>query len=374
MIFFLHAIYFLNVLTRMLFPMSGPFLAVKYGCSNGQLGTLYLLLATGFALSLFLSQFASAASSYQKVVSFSSISSGLLLLFFPWVETFSLLAVYLFSFGLFSGLFIPSAIAYLTSFTKGERIGRTLAFFSAFQTLAMILAPLSGLVFKQPDPLFFSCGLLSLFFGFLFFFFHAADPSLQEKGLPPSWDYFRQALLSKPCQMLLAIQILAVGLNIGVFSIAPLYFPSEKTLFWALAGSRALGIAGTLVSGWAIDRWGLRRSLIACLFLNSLFILSLSAASWTFSLLFVQGPLAISLTAMAHIGVSKMAVSPRKASLLSLFSSASFVCGAGLVPQIMGALQPLRLQATGFFALSFLTLLIGGICSSKNLWKREIAL
>ena len=133
-------------------------------------------------------------------------------------------------------------------------------------------------------------------------------------------------------------------------------------------------VALTHGSGCAIDTWGLRPSLITCLLLNSASILSLGASSWTFPLLFLQGPLAISLTAMAHIGVSKIALSKRKASLLSLFSSSSFVCGAGIVPQAMGALQDLRLQTAGFFTLALITFSAGIVCFSRNLWKQEISL
>lgn len=366
----LSAIYFLNVLTRMLFPMVAPSLAEKYVFTAATTGTLCLVLATGFGISLFLSQFATAHTSYQNVISFSSLSSGILLLFFPWVTNISLLMTYLFLFGLFSGLFMPAAIAYLTSLVNEAKIGKTIALFSLFQIFAMIAAPLVRVQVKHIEFCLFFAGIIYSIIGLLF---ATLTKKHTEKGVLPSFAYFRQAIFSRPLQTLLAIQSLAVGLNIGIFSIAPSYFLSDETLFWVLGGSRMLGIAGVLLSGWAIDAWGMRASLTPCLLLNGLFMLALGTIPSSFIpyLLALQGPLAISLTVMAHIGVSKIVSPHRKASLISIFSSISFILGAGILPQAMGLLQDREFKVIGFFLLAAITLLMGFICYKNDLFKQE---
>ena len=351
----LGALYFLNVIGRMVFPMLAGRLSNEYLLSPQGLGALYLLLAFGFGLSLFSSQFVSAKISHHKVISLSILGSGCLLSLFPMVGNRYFLGIFLFSLGGLSGLFLPSAIAYLGSIIPQEKLGRAVASFSSFQTLAMITTPFFGNWIGQTASyrsFFFGLGIC---LGLLGLVFQRTAKNRDEKGGLPSFDYIRDFLSSKINRWMLALHALAMGLNMGIYSISPAYFIleqgwSDEILYTALSFSRLLGLLSSLLGGWILDVWGLAASLTAFLFLAGSFTLLLGALNPKTAVvdLCIESALAIGLTTLVYAGISKITPKERKASAVSLFASSSFVIGAGLIPQILGIFGTWKVYSLGF--------------------------
>lgn len=356
--FLLGSIYFLNVLGRMLFPMVLPQLADGYLLSSSRLGVLYLLLALGFGLSLFSGQFLSAKMSDQKVICLSAISGGCLLCLFPWVSNFYALGSFLFCLGGVSGLFLPSAIAYLRYLFPEGMGGRIVGSFSSFQTVAMILAPLIagriGGIFSF-SSLCFILGLSSIFCGLVFW---ATAKRPAEKSHLPCLDYFKEVIASPTNRWIFVLHVLAMGLNLGIYMTAPAYFSMEQSLpqnavYTTLSGSRVMGIFTSILGGFLIDFWGLRFALTAVLFLAGISTLCLGALHPEYALFVLgfQGAVAIGLTTMIYAALSKISPRGRAASLVSLFASSSFLLGAGAIPHLFGLLGSWKLYSLGFALL-----------------------
>ncbi|MBM3183926.1 MAG: MFS transporter [Chlamydiae bacterium] len=368
----LSVLYFLNVLSRMLFPMFALRFAKTYHLSPGMTGNIYLFLALGFGLSLFFSQFVSAKIGEQKTVCFSAIFSGLLLSLFPLIEDWIVFKFFLFALGALSGLFLPSAIAYLNRIFPQEKLGRSIGTFSSFQTIAMIFAPLiGGWARFSPGELFFLLGVLLIIFGSLFMVF---AKNFLEKSYPPTIAYFKEVFRSRINQFLFAFQILAVGFNIGIYHIAPAYFlksqaVSADAFFSLMSLSRILGIFASILCGFLIDFLGLRFSLIIGLLLTGSCTLFLGMFNPEDVLLVfcLQGPCAIALTTMVYIAISKAAAPERKASLISLFASSSFLVGAGIIPQIMGILGNWNLHSFGWIAFGTVGIFMGFVLYRKRM-------
>ena len=373
----LSALYFLNVLSRMLFPMLALKFAKIYHLSPSMSGSIYLLLALGFGLSLFFSQFLSAKIGNQRTICFSAISSGLLLSLFPLIESWGIFSFFLFALGALCGLFLPSAIAYLNAIFPKETLGRSIGFFSSFQTIAMIAAPLvGGWIEISSKELFLFLGIALTAFGAVFMIF--AKSSL-EKNHPLTLAYFKEVFFSKTNRILFVFHALAVGFNVGIYKIAPSYFlksqaVSETYFFSLMSLSRILGIFASILCGFLIDFLGIRFSLITGLLLTGSCTLFLGVfdSKGALFMFCLQGPCAIALTTMVYIAISKISAPERKASLISLFASSSFLIGAGIIPQIMGILGDWNLCSFGWIAFGTIGIFMGLLLYRKSVVFQEI--
>lgn len=346
---------FSNVLTRMLVPILASIWMERFSIATGQMGTLYLCLAVGFGAGLFLSQFFSAKFSYQKVVSFSAVSSGCLLTFFPWIGNFEAMAIFLFLLGGFFGLFVPAAITYFGFIFPAEKLGRAIGIFSSFQTAGMIAAPLIG----ANESLFLILGVSLMALGVAF---QALAKFREEKGKFPSLIFLKEACAARPNRSMFAFHSIAMGLNIGVYMIAPAYFiGSHEVLFPILSFSRFVAIFSSILCGFLIDFMGLRLALSLGLMLTGTFtiFLGLMRAEWAVFMFCLQVPMAVALSTMVYVAISKIATPERKGSLVSLFASSSFFLGAGVLPQLMSLLVDWNLCGIGFICLGLTSAVLG---------------
>jgi MFS family permease len=360
MIYFclLGAIYFLNVLGRMLFPMILPQLAEEYLLSSSKLGALYLLLAFGFGLSLFGAQFLSAKISHKQAISLSAISGGCLLCLFPSISHFYALGAFLFCLGGASGLFLPSAIAYLRHLFHENLRGRVVGSFSSFQTLSMIVTPLIAGRIGGISSLRSLCLILGVSLILSGLIFEATAKNRTERGDLPSLDYFKEAITSPTNRWVFVLHVLAMGLNLGIYLTAPAYFSidhivPQDTIYATLSLSRVMGIFASILGGILIDFWGLRFALTAVLFSAgiSTCCLGIFPPTYALFLLSFQGAIAIGFTTMIYAALAKISPKGRSASLVSLFASSSFFLGAGVIPHLFGLLGSWQLYSLGFTLL-----------------------
>jgi len=347
-------IYFLNVFSRMQFSLliSHPSSINLFFVPNK--GAILLFLAFGFGISLFLSQYASTKLSYLKVVTLCSFCAGLWLILLPWMARYIPLHILLFTYGILTGFFLPAAIAYLNHLFSSTTRAKAIGFFSSFQTLAMILAPLLA----NPKIIFpIGCSFIFLSIGLALI-----KKKTEAKESPPTLKFFESLIQSKLFWAFFFFQCLAVGLNVGVYISAPACFIQENCLesnqlLSLLSLSRIIGAASPLLFSFLLDMSDLRAtltitSLLAGLFTILLGICPLQAAPY---LLCCQAPFAIAMTTIVYIAISQYSPPFKKAAVLSLFSSLSFIAGAGLLPQLIDLLGTMKLFHYGFIFLGILT-------------------
>ena len=350
-------IYFLNVLSRNALGPLAPQLTADFHLSHTDMGNFFFLLSLSFGISLFCSQFFSALTSHFIVILSSSLLSSVSLFLMgllPSVFHFRLGLVLL---GLGSGLFLPSAIALINATTMLEERGRSFGLFSLFQNTAFIAAPiLAGFAtsWLTRKALFLGFGSAFLLDGILITTIFKS--SAQVDTIPPpkiSLKPFQEKKFWK-LAMLLA---LITTLNVGLYCSLPMYFSSKvasSTLHQITVISRIICLFSSLLGGFLTDRLGIRWTLIGGLGLCGLFslLLGLAPPSSGVYIILVEAPLAVALTPIIYTLISFQFPKEKTASMISYFSSISFILGAGLVPQIFGICGDLGLYSWGFIALS----------------------
>jgi NNP family nitrate/nitrite transporter-like MFS transporter len=245
----------------------------------------------------------------------------------------------LFFVGLASGLYLPSAIAILTSVINSKHWGKALAIHELAPTLGFILAPLLSELFLR----FFSWRSVPSFLGALSVILGAAFARFGKggefQGEPPGFGSFK-ALLKLP-SFLIMIALFGLGLvgNYAIFTILPLYLVTERGLEqnWAntLIGlSRISSIGMTFMAGWVTDRMGPRKTMIGAFLLSGsvTVLLGLFPYPWIVIPIFIQPMLSgcffpAGFAALSFIGSSKV-----RSMAVSLAVPLGFLFGGGAVP------------------------------------------
>lgn len=350
---FLAFIFLVNFTGRVVFAPLMPTLERDVAITHSQAGGLFFLIILGYFISVLSSGFVSSRLTHRKTIILSATSLGLVLLFVSLCTRLWSTAIALLFVGLASGLYLPSAIAILTSVINAKHWGKALAIHELAPTLGFILAPLLSEVFLR----FFSwrgvftfLGALSVILGAVFARFGRGG---EFRGEPPGFRSFK-ALLKQP-SFLIMIALFGLGLvgNYGIFTMLPLYLVTDRGLEqnWAntlIALSRISGIGMTFLAGWVTDRLGPRKTLIGSFLLTGsvTVLLGLFPYPWIIIPIFLQPMLAVcffpaGFAALSFIGSAKV-----RSVAVSLAVPLGFLFGGGAVPfgiSLMGEI--------GFFGL-----------------------
>ena len=350
---FLAFIFLVNFTGRVVFAPLMPTLERDVAITHSQAGGLFFLIILGYFISVLSSGFVSSRLTHRKTIILSATSLGLVFLFVSLCTRLWSTAIALLFVGLASGLYLPSAIAILTSVIHSKHWGKALAIHELAPTLGFILAPLLSEVFLR----FFSwrgvftfLGALSVILGAVFARFGRGG---EFRGEPPGFRSFK-ALLKQP-SFLIMIALFGLGLvgNYGIFTMLPLYLVTDRGLEqnWAntlIALSRISGIGMTFLAGWVTDRLGPRKTLIGAFLLTGsvTVLLGLFPYPWIIIPIFLQPMLAVcffpaGFAALSFIGSAKV-----RSVAVSLAVPLGFLFGGGAVPfgiSLMGEI--------GFFGL-----------------------
>lgn len=350
---FLAFLFLVNFTGRVVFAPLMPTLERDVAITHSQAGGLFFLIILGYFISVLSSGFVSSRLTHRKTIILSATSLGLVLLFVSLCTRLWSTAIALLFVGLASGLYLPSAIAILTSVINAKHWGKALAIHELAPTLGFILAPLLSEVFLR----FFSwrgvftfLGALSVILGAVFARFGRGG---EFRGEPPGFRSFK-ALLKQP-SFLIMIALFGLGLvgNYGIFTMLPLYLVTDRGLEqnWAntlIALSRISGIGMTFLAGWVTDRLGPRKTLIGAFLLTGsvTVLLGLFPYPWIIIPIFLQPMLAVcffpaGFAALSFIGSAKV-----RSVAVSLAVPLGFLFGGGAVPfgiSLMGEI--------GFFGL-----------------------
>ena len=124
---FLTLIFLVNFTGRVIFAPLMPTLEKEVSITHSQAGALFFLMIVGYFISVLSSGFISSRLTHRKTIVLSATSRGLVLLIASFCSQLWSTAIALLFIGLASGLYLPSAIAILTSVIQSKHWGKALA-------------------------------------------------------------------------------------------------------------------------------------------------------------------------------------------------------------------------------------------------------
>jgi NNP family nitrate/nitrite transporter-like MFS transporter len=124
---FLAVIFFINFIARIILAPLLPTIEKELGISHGQAGSFFFLISAGYVMGLVGSGFLASRSSHRITIVISTAGVGLALLGISVVSSLWAVRLGFFGLGFASGLYIPSAIATITSLIERPNWGKAIA-------------------------------------------------------------------------------------------------------------------------------------------------------------------------------------------------------------------------------------------------------
>ena len=368
-ILFLAGIFFLNFLGRIILAPLLPTIEKDLGLDHAGAGSLFLLISSGYFVSLLGSGFVASRLMHKRTIIVSATAIGLALLVISSSNSLLGISTGLVLLGLAAGLYLPSGISTLTSLISPGQWGKALAIHELAPNLAFVAAPLISEFLLQ----WFSwrgilavMGIASMVAGMTFGRFGTGAKFPVDA---PSVTSVR-TILAKPAFWIMTILFsLAITGSLGVYAMLPLYLVTERSMdqYWAntlVAVSRVSGLGMAFLAGWATDRFGARKIMAAVFLLTGTmtFLLGVTKGYWLVLIVFAQPMLAVCFFPAGFAALSCIGPSSSRNVAVSLTIPLAFLIGAGAIPAGLGIMADTVSFAFGF-ALVGVFILMGFLLS-----------
>ena len=360
----LTGIFFLNILLRVVLAPLLPVIEKNLGIGHAVAGSLFMMIALGYATGLFGSGFVSAHLTHRRTIVIAAVAGGCALFFIAASHSLWVIRLGLVSLGVATGLYLPSGMTTITAAIRSVHWGKAIAFHELAPSFAFILAPfiVEGLLLLcRWQEILVLIGAISFILGLVFL---RLAPSGDFTGEAPTLDNIR-LLIRKPAFWIMVVLFaLAVGSSIGLYSMMPLYLVAERGIDRELANmlvglSRIPLIIMGLAAGWISDRIGPKPTItVAILFIGLMTILlGLLPGRWVLLMVFLQPMLTVSFFPAGFTILSRI-VPPRARNLsVSLTVFIAYLIGAGFLPTILGIFGDKGAFGTAFILWGSLMLL-----------------
>ena len=342
------------------------------GLSHAESSRLFLIVAMGYAVSLLGSGFISARLTHRRTITLSGLATGAALVWLTFSNSLFQVQAGMAFLGLATGLYLPSGIPTLTSLLKPGLWGRAIGLHQLAPNLAFISAPLLA---HWATPLIGwrgvlgSVGVISVIITLVQFWRGKGGEST---GSIPSPRRIWGLLKNPAILILIGLQSIAVATQMGVYSLTPAFLVDEhgfepmvaQTL---LSTARLAPIGTSLLAGWLVDRWGLKKSftvffLLSCL---STMALGLGPSSWQYALVILQPLAPACLLPACFVAMNRVAPPNLRNLSVGIVVPGGYFLGAGLIPAGLGVLGDHGSFGLGFAGVGLLSIL--GILSVRRL-------
>lgn len=329
--------------------------------------SLLFFLSAGFCVGILCSSFATARIQPGRVVSFSAMGCGTMLLLLSRLTSMGEARILFILLGLFGGFYLTAAMATLRSLVRPEDWSLTMTVHELAPGISFIVSPLiaeTAYAFWGWQGAMQGVGLVSLAIGGSFLFFGKGGT---EKTDRPSLSGVIAGIKNPILWVFMWLFALAVAGEFAPYSVLPLSLTAEQG-FDSVEASRLLSFSrfgcplGVLFGGWTAMRLGAKRTIALFLLLHGLFLAGLALP------VSLVGKTGLFL-AMAGQGAASAFVFPalftlfarsfpygQQAMLLSIAVPAATCLGTGCTPILLGAAGEFWGFSYGYLAFGIVSL------------------
>lgn len=339
------SIFFLNFTSRLTPAPLAPRIEVDFDLSHADAGALFFFISAGYFVTLIGSGFVSSRINHMRTIVTSNTALGLAMIATAFCSGANAMRLGLFMVGMAAGLYLPSAIATLTSLVPSRHWGKAIAIHELAPNLSFIATPLiceAVLAWFSWRGVFLVLGIMSLIMSPVFMRYSRGG---EFKGEAPGFGSLGQLVGDLSFWVMVLLFSLGVLSTLGLYTMLPLFLVSEHGIDrnaanTLLALSRIPGVIMAFVGGWATDRIGPRRTLKIVLLIAGLmtFLVGVVSSSAIRTLVFLQPLIAVCFFPAGFAAIS-LIVPPRLRNIaVSLIIPLAFVVGGGLAPVFIGFL------------------------------------
>jgi predicted MFS family arabinose efflux permease len=354
-------LWFLNFSGRMSLSPILPIIEVELGISHARSGGLIFFIATGGTISVFLAGLVSQRIGYKRSILSSYAAMSLSLVCFGYAQNYGQFVASAFLIGLGGGLYLPCAVPVITSIFSRNSWGKVISVHETAPSTAFLITPILAAfilqVFSWKSDFFFIGGVNLLII--ILFWILAPDPRpVREKRIG-----YGRVMARRDFWMITVLWTLSSTATAGIYNFLPLFLVTEKGMALATANTifgitRVGGLLATLVTGFLVDRYGVKKILFLILFIggSSTIGFALAEARWFLvAMLLVQATVSVAFFPAAITNVSKITALEERSTYTGMIMTIGSI-GMGIIPVIMGAVADRWNFKVDFLALGAVTM------------------
>jgi NNP family nitrate/nitrite transporter-like MFS transporter len=355
---------FMSNVSRLVFaPLLVP-IKDEMGFSQSRAGSLFLLIALGYAPGMFFSGYITAWIRYRGTILFSLILQGTGLLVVALSGSFAIMAAGLVLIGMGSGAYPPSGNASLAAVIQPERRSLAVAIHEMGPNLGFFAAPLAVLALYK---IVGWRGILLVLAGvnyFVAFVYARYGFGAEAYGRTPQLRRIRAVLKLPEAWLFFALECIGLCALQGVFTILPMFLVTARGLDPDLVNrmvslSRVSCVLLLAVSGFIINAAGARAVIITAFLVSGALTVCLGFATGTALLLSVIAQPALMAVVFPAALLILFTIGPPESQnvTFSLLISFAVLIANGIMPTFFGWLGDHGILPAGFAGLAALIFL-----------------
>ena len=357
------SLWFLNASSRNVLSPLLPIIEDELVITHALAGSLFLYMSIGLTISVFMAGWISKHIGYKRSIIYSFIALVIVFICFRYAQTYYSFACFSFALGLTLGIYLPCAVPLITAMISRRNWGKAIAFHDtapSFSFLAMPILIAFALRFLHWKTFFVmlsgACALIMV----LFWVF-APDPRPQKEKKSRYATIFRRT----DFWIIAILWIMATIATVGIYSITPLFLVTERGMQLEVANtifgiSRIGGVFATILVGFLIDRFAVKKILFIILLITGLATVGMALAQivWLLvGMLVIQATVSVAFFPVAVTAISTITPVDERSTFVGLTLAVSGIIGMGLVPVGLGAVADIWNFQIGIFVTGVVIML-----------------
>jgi len=320
-----------------------PLIEDELAITHALAGSLFLYMYAGFSISVFLSGWISKYIGYKRSIIYSFLGLMFVLICLRYAETYHNFSICSFFIGLTAGIYFPCAVPLITSIFSRDNWGKAIGFHETAASFGLFVIPILvafAIRFYHWKSFFV---ILSGACLIVIILFHVFAPDLRPQQERRS-NYFR-VLRRKDFWIFTIIWTISAMASAGIFSVIPLFLVKEKGIQLELANtifgfSRIGGLLATLLVGFVLDRYAIKKILFIVLFTTGLSTMGMALAQvfWLLvGMLIIQATVSVAFFPAAIMTISKITRLEERSTFTGMIMAISVIFGIGFTAVGLGA-------------------------------------
>jgi len=368
-LFLLWALWFFNFSARIIFPPILPLIEDEFMVSHARASSIFVFQSLGYAAAMFLSAFYAGRVGFKRSILFSFVILACVSFCIPFVNAFSTFYSMLFLVGFSGGIYLPAMMPLIREHFAEGTWGKTISIYDSAGAISIFGVPFIVLLlldYVHWKGIFSAFGVVLLIVALLFLF-----KGEELKISQPHKAVFRSLVTNKPFWAMATMTSIAMGANLGIYYILPLYL--TKQLFLSIGHANALlgisrlgGVGVAIFCGFLVDRFNLRKIMFAMMIIAGILtvLLGLASASVIGVILFLQAVFISAIPPLLWVCMARLFDRETVSMAIGFVAPLGFLFGTGLIPYLLGISGDLVGFGFGITVLGVLLVLTSGLASS----------
>ena len=354
-LYFLVVIFLLNFVSRIILSPLLPTIEKELAISHSEAGFFFFLTSGGYLVGLLSSGLLAARTQHRVAIVVSTAGVPTAMLTVAYAGDLGVMPCGLLAVGFAAGLYMPPAIATITSLVDRAHWGKAIAVHELAPNLAFFVSPFIAELFLRWASWRAALGILGALSVLASVCFARFGRGGDFPGQSPLSSAFGTLVRTPAFWLMIILFGLGVSSTVGVYAMLPLYLVTERAFepSWAntiLAFSRSHGPILGLLGGWASDKLGAGKTIVISLGFTGIMtlLLGLLSEAGLSAAVLLQPLLAVWFFPAAFAAIAMITPANARNLAVSFSVPFGFLIGGGVIPTFIGAMGDAGSFATGF--------------------------